>query len=102
MSSSNNQATVTITSQILKLHDEGMSTGDIARTLGIRFQHAYNVLQSKGRTLEVRDRSNTKTAEMLRLHEEGKTTGEIARQMGVTFQFVYNTLVRKGKITSKK
>ncbi|MCA1806637.1 MAG: hypothetical protein LC687_02060 [Actinobacteria bacterium] len=34
---------------IKSLHDEGMSNGDIAKVLGIRYQFVYNVLKRAGK-----------------------------------------------------
>lgn len=42
--------------QIRDLADEGLAVGDIARRLGIRYQHAYNVLKRRGPTAIPRSR----------------------------------------------
>jgi hypothetical protein len=36
--------------EIRRLADEGLPTADIARTLGIRYQHAYKVLKDAGKS----------------------------------------------------
>ena len=38
----------TLSSRIVARHKEGATTSQIASDLGIRYQHAYNVLRSKG------------------------------------------------------
>ncbi|RYD44780.1 MAG: GIY-YIG nuclease family protein [Sphingomonadales bacterium] len=42
--------TLSKSERIRQLAKEGVSTADIARTLGIRYQHAYKVLKDAGRT----------------------------------------------------
>lgn len=48
--------------QIRKLYMEGLSTRQIAERLGIRYQHAYNVLRRSGL---LQDKSNSKEPPIL-------------------------------------
>jgi len=81
----------------------GFERADIARYLGIRYQHARNVIlqaeakeSGAGSALGERKRADfageTKAERIRALHGQGKSRSEIARILGITYQHVYNTL----------
>lgn len=92
---------VTKTSEILRLWNEGKTRGEIAKELGIRYQHVYNTLVNKQVEMPVVDRSESKSSKIRAMFVEGKGKSEIAKELGITFQHVYNVL-RSSNLISKK
>jgi transposase len=85
--------------QIKALAATGMSVGDIARTVGVRYQHAYGVLKAaavaNGGTVPTAKREGPSKSERIRqLHAQGLTKGQIAKELGIRYQFVYGVLSR--------
>lgn len=88
---------------IRSLWGAGFERADIARYLGIRYQHVRNViLQAEakeagaGRALGERKQAEfageTKADRIRALHGQGKSRSEIAQMLGISYQHVYNTL----------
>ena len=80
------------TSRMVALHNEGKSVGEIAKVMGVKYQHVYNTLKSKGITPGVQKRDGSKSAEIKKLAKEGLTCGQIAKKLGIRYQHAYNVL----------
>ena len=69
---------MSINSKIVELYEEGKTTSEIAKELGIRYQRVYNALIQKG--LQPRNSGKTKGEKRTRIEKlikEGKSTMEI-------------------------
>lgn len=78
-----------------KLYDEGMSLGDIAKKLQVRYQFVYNVIDAyTNGNIRKTEKGATKTSQFIELFEKGHTPGEIAKLTNSNYNFVYSTVKR--------
>jgi transposase len=86
---------ITKAMMIRTLAEGGMSVAEIAKVVGVTYQHAYNTSKAAGEApVTHRDSSENKSSKMREMHAKGMTTSQIAKALGVRYQFVHNVIVR--------
>lgn len=95
------QGKVTKTSEILRLFSEGLTVGQIAKVLDIRYQHVYNTLKMKNIELPVKNRENNVSSMIERSFRETGNITKTSKEVGKTYQHCYNVLRAKGLISLK-
>lgn len=85
------------TETMMRLNDEGMTVGQIAREMGVKYQQVYNTLKMKQCVVKLGKEvgEESKSAAIRRLLKTGMTRGEVANELGVSYQFVYNVENKK-------
>lgn len=78
--------------KVQRLFEAGMGIKEIANTIGIRYNFAYNVIsnlvvQGKIEVIEI-DKGSKKDL-VIGLHKEGKTNKEIAMELKTNYNYVY-------------
>ena len=107
------EATVTVATPVTKsarikeLYDAGVSIGDIAKQLGIRYAFAYQVAgrhaAATGRTFSTgREQGPTKSNKIRELSDAGKTVGQIAKELNCNYTFAWMTVNAHKKKSEKK
>lgn len=87
---------VTKSEQMRQLYDQGLSIGEIAKKLGVRYQFVYGVIS---RTGEIRRRPKESKSDLFRqLYDQGLSVGEIAKRTNSNYTFVYS-VIKKYKVT---
>ena len=110
---SNKETNMTTSAKIRALHKQGKKPSEIARLLGKRPQHVYNVLKA-GEPKQVRTptvvkkvpakvaKLPTTAAKIRALWDLGWSKGEIAKALQIIYQHVNNTVIRDTKDWSHK
>lgn len=84
-------------SKMLQLYEEGMSIGDIAKALQVRYNFVYNVVSNKcmkeGTEVRVTRKNGSVKASIIELIQQDKTNKEISQELGVLYNYVFK--VRK-------
>lgn len=90
--------------RIRELYDQGMSVGECAKQVGVRYQFAYNVVrkQCDKEGEEVRRVNKvTKSDQFRELAAQGKTPGEVAKHFNANYSFVHQVLSKWAKDNPK-
>jgi hypothetical protein len=96
--------------RIKEMFEGGMDVKEISTVLGIRYNHAYNVIQNhvivNGIEVEKKTRATSvKRVEIEALLLDGKTNMEVARTMRITYNAVWkvrNDLIKAGALEEEK
>lgn len=84
-------------SQIMReMYDEGLTVGEIAKQLGVRYQFVYQVIHkhTKGEIRSSRGNRDTKSQMFRDLYDKGLSVGEIAKQTNSNYTFVFQVIKR--------
>lgn len=90
--------------QIRELYNQGMSVGECAKQVGVRYQFAYNVVrkQCDKEGVEVRRVNKvTKSDQFRELAAQGKTPGQVAKELNANYSFVHQVLSKWAKDNPK-
>lgn len=99
--------TMTKGAAIREMFVGGMETKDIANKLGIRYNHAYNVIKNEvlihGLEVETESRGgeNSKKAQIIQGLQDGKSIKEVAAEMKCMYNYVWQVGKAAG-LTGKK
>ena len=99
--------TMTKGAAIREMFVGGMETKDIANKLGIRYNHAYNVIKNEvlihGLEVETESRGgeNSKKAQIIQGLQDGKSIKEIAAELKCMYNYVWQVAKAAG-LTGKK
>ena len=84
-------------SKMLKLYNEGLEIGDIAKLMNVRYNFVYNVVSNdcrkNGMEVRVTKKQGTVKTSIIERIEEGKTNTEISKELAVNYNYVFK--VRK-------
>ena len=84
-------------SKMLRLYDEGMEIGAIAKLLGVRYNFVYNVVSNNcrknGEDVRVSKKLGSVKESIIELIEKGMSNTEISRELGKNYNYVFK--VRK-------
>ena len=84
-------------SKMVKLYNEGVEIGEIAKLMGVRYNFVYNVVSNECRKAGTEVRVAKKNGEVkqsiIALIDQGKTNTEISRELSVNYNYVFK--VRK-------
>ncbi len=86
----------------------GMETKEIANALGIRYNHAYNVIKNEclihGLEVEVERRGgeNSKKQQIITMLEEGKSITEVSKELKCMYNYVWQVGKAAGLTGQKK
>ena len=84
-------------SKMMKLYNEGVEIGEIAKLMGVRYNFVYNVVSNECRKAGTEVRVAKKNGEVkqsiIALIDQGKTNTEISRELSVNYNYVFK--VRK-------
>ena len=80
--------------KIIALYDGGLEIKDVATTLGIKYNFAYNVISNYCRMNDVELRTNknkgdSKKSQIIALLGQGKTKTEVATEMKCNYNYVF-------------
>ena len=99
--------TMTKGAAIREMFVGGMETKDIANKLGIRYNHAYNVIKNEvlihGLEVETESRGgeNSKKAQIIQGLQDGKSIKEVAAELKCMYNYVWQVGKAAG-LTGKK
>ena len=99
--------TMTKGAAIREMFVGGMETKDIANKLGIRYNHAYNVIKNEvlihGLEVETESRGgeNSKKAQIIQGLQDGKSIKEVAAELKCMYNYVWQVGNAAG-LTGKK
>lgn len=99
--------TMTKGAAIREMFAGGMETKDIATALGIRYNHAYNVIKNEvlihGLEVETESRGgeNSKKAQIIQGLQDGKSIKEVAAELKCMYNYVWQVGKAAG-LTGKK
>ena len=83
--------------KMLKLYNEGMGIGEIAKLMGVRYNFVYNVVSNdcrkSGTEVRVNKKLGTVKGSIIELVNAGKTNAEISKELAVNYNYVFK--VRK-------
>ena len=84
-------------SKMLKLYNEGLEIGEIAKLMGVRYNFVYNVVSNdcrkSGNEVRVTKKQGTVKASIIERIEEGKSNADISKELAVNYNYVFK--VRK-------
>lgn len=84
-------------SKMLKLYNEGLEIGDIAKLMNVRYNFVYNVVSNdcrkSGTEVRVTKKQGTVKTAIIKCIEEGKTNTDISKELSVNYNYVFK--VRK-------
>lgn len=87
---------VTKSEQMRQMYNQGLTVGEIAKQLGVRYQFVYGVISKTG---EIRKQPKESKSDLFRqLYDQGLSIGEIAKQTNSNYTFVYS-VIKKYKAT---
>ena len=83
--------------KMLKLYNDGMEIGEIAKAMGVRYNFVYNVVSNdcrkSGVEVRVTKKQGTVKTSIIELIQENKTNTEISKALAVNYNYVFK--VRK-------
>lgn len=83
--------------KMIKLYNEGLEVGEIAKAMGVRYNFVYNVVSNDcrkaGTEIRVTRKQGSVKASIVELIEAGKTNTEISKELGKNYNYVFK--VRK-------
>jgi transposase len=88
---------ITKATMIRVLAEGGMAISEVAKLVGVTYQHAYNTAhaaQVATGTVTQRNSEDNKSAKMREMAASGMSTSQIAKALGVRYQFVHNVTKR--------
>jgi transposase-like protein len=83
--------------KMIKLYNEGLEVGEIAKAMGVRYNFVYNVVSNDcrkaGTEIRVTRKQGSVKESIVELIEAGKTNTEISKELGKNYNYVFK--VRK-------
>ena len=84
-------------SKMIKLYNEGLEIGEIAKLMGVRYNFVYNVVSNDcrkaGTEVRVTRKQGSVKQEIIELVKAGKSNTEISKELSVNYNYVFK--VRK-------
>ncbi len=79
---------------MVELHDMGMLAGDIAKTLGVRYNFVYNVVTEKRGSVHKKNKEESKSEKIREYANQGLSTTEICKEFAKNGIYVNYNMVR--------